>query len=97
MHWKEHATVARIAVTAATVVWSAVSAAQAPPDPFAACREQLRRAPRDYESAYCFYRVTSEGRLWDEGARTFDDLMAQQPDNSWLVLAYGHVHRNRGP
>ncbi|AMY09087.1 putative ATPase [Luteitalea pratensis] len=97
MRWYGHATVARVAVTAATVVCSAVGAAQAPADPYAVCQEQFRRAPRDYESAYCFYRVTFERRLWAEGARIFDDLIAEHPDNSWLVLAYGHIHRSRDP
>ena len=97
MRWYGHATVARVVLIAATVACSSVGAAQDLADPFAACREQLLRAPRDYESAYCFYRVTFERRLWVEGARVFDGLVAQYPDNSWLVLAYGHIHRSRDP
>lgn len=99
--------VARVAVLAAAVAWAEAAAAQVPSvaasakaepaDPFATCEQQFRRAPRDYESAYCFYRVTFERRLWADGARVFDDLIARHPDNAWLVLAYGHIHRSRDP
>ena len=97
MHWNGHTAVVRIAVTAATLGCAALTAAQVSPDPFAACREQLGRAPRDYEAAYCFYRVSVEGHLLAEGARTIDDLIARQPDNSWLVLVSGHIRRSGDP
>jgi hypothetical protein len=66
-------------------------------DPFAACRERLAQKPDDYDSAYCFYEVTRDRRLWDEGARVFEALIARQPRNAWLTLAYGHVYRFREP
>jgi CHAT domain-containing protein len=97
MRWHGPARVAQAAVLAAVLAAADVVAAQAPADPFEACQQQFRRAPRDYESAYCFYRVTFERRLWAEGARVFDDLIARHPDNPWLVLAYGHIHRSRDP
>jgi hypothetical protein len=97
MRWQRQLVVARI-VLAATAGWvSAAAAAEPPVDPYAACRAHLLRAPRDYEAAYCFYRVTFEARRWDEGARVFETLIARAPDNPWLVLAYGHVYRSRAP
>ena len=46
------------------------------PDPYATCRAQFARKPDDYESAYCFYRITLEERRWDEGAQVFEDFVA---------------------
>ena len=90
--------VARLALTVALVVWATVEAVgQVPANRYEACRQQLRRAPREYESAYCFYRVTLEHRLWSDGERLFEELIAGDPGNAWLVLAYGHVHRTRDP
>jgi CHAT domain-containing protein/tetratricopeptide (TPR) repeat protein len=66
-------------------------------DPFAKCREQFARDPGNYESSYCFYQVTLDLRLWAEGGRLFEDLMKRHPTNFWLPLAYGHMHRDRGP
>jgi hypothetical protein len=66
-------------------------------DPFAACRDRLAERPDDYDSSYCFYEVTRDRRLWDEGARVFEALIAQQPHNAWLTLAHGHVYRFREP
>ena len=79
---------------AAHVLTTAAAAAQ---DPFANCAEQFAQKPDDYESAYCFYEVTLQKSLWDDGARLFDGLIAQHPANLWLPLAYGHVYRSRDP
>ena len=75
-----------------------LTAAAAPrPDPFAACRQQFAAKPLDYESAYCFYQTALNGRVLDEGARVFEALMREHPDNFWLPLAYGHTYRERDP
>jgi tetratricopeptide (TPR) repeat protein len=66
-------------------------------DPFADCRRQLAAAPDDYDSSFCFFTVTYQRQIWEDGIRAFDALMRQQPDNHWLPLAFGHVHRNRLP
>jgi len=66
-------------------------------DPFAKCSEQFARKPDDYESAYCFFEVTLQKSLWEEGARLFDGLIEKHPTNLWLPLAYGHVYRGRDP
>jgi hypothetical protein len=66
-------------------------------DPFADCRRQLAARPDDYDSSFCFFTVTSRQRIWEDGIRVFSALMRQQPDNYWLPLAFGHVHRNRPP
>ena len=79
---------------AAGLLTTVAAAAQ---DPFAKCAEQFAQKPDDYESAYCFYQVTFEKSLWDEGARLFDGLIAKSPENLWLPLAYGHVYRSRDP
>lgn len=71
--------------------------AQPPADPFAACATRFAAAPNDYDSAYCFYEVTIQKSLWAEGARIFERLIADQPENLWLPLAYGHVYRTRDP
>jgi CHAT domain-containing protein/tetratricopeptide (TPR) repeat protein len=73
------------------------TAAAAADDPFAKCSEQFARKPDDYESAYCFFEVTQQKSLWDEGARLFDGLIQKNPTNLWLPLAYGHVYRGRDP
>ncbi len=67
------------------------------PDPYAACHEQFSRAPADYDSSYCFYRVTFEERRWEDGDRILADLIARDPQNAWLVLTRGHIHRGRDP
>lgn len=79
-------------VMSATIVHAAPA-----PDAFAKCREQFARDPGNYESSYCFYQVALDLRLWEEGGRLFDDLMKRHPTNFWLPLAYGHMHRDRGP
>ena len=66
-------------------------------DPFADCRRQLAARPDDYDSSFCFFTVTYQRHIWEDGIRTFDALMRQQPANHWLPLAFGHVHRNRLP
>ena len=71
--------------------------AAAAQDPFVKCSEQFAQKPDDYESAYCFYEVTFEKSLWEDGARLFDGLIAKSPENLWLPLAYGHVYRSRDP
>ena len=76
-------------------VLTAVAAAA--DDPFTKCAEQFARKPDDYESAYCFYEVTLQKSLWEDGARVFDGLIEQHPANLWLPLAYGHVYRSRDP
>ena len=76
---------------------AADTAAQAPVDPFSACTARFARTPDDYDSAYCFYEVTIQKSLWDDGARIFERLIAEQPKNLWLPLAYGHVYRTRDP
>jgi CHAT domain-containing protein len=67
------------------------------PDPFAACSARFAKTPDDYDSAYCFYEVTFQKSLWADGARIFERLIAEQPRNLWLPLAYGHVYRTRDP
>lgn len=83
------------------VAMAAARPALAQPGPpshaFAACEERFARAPHDYESAYCFYEVTFQQRLWDAGSRRFEGLIAAHPENYWLRLAYGHVYRTREP
>ena len=71
--------------------------AAAADDPFAKCSEQFARKPDDYESSYCFFEVTLQKSLWEDGARLFDRLIEQHPANLWLPLAYGHVYRTRDP
>lgn len=75
----------------------AASAPQRGSDPFAACRQQFADQPLDYESAYCFYQTALRQRLLDEGGRLLDVLMREHPDNFWLRLAGGHIHRQRDP
>lgn len=82
---------------ATVLTLAAVVSADAAPDPFSTCRERLAQRPDDYESANCFYQVASEQGLRDEGARVFEALMTAQPGNSWLPLAYGHLHLARDP
>ena len=87
-------------VGAAAISMQAVLAAQAPPpspSPFGKCAEQFARQPDNYESAYCFYEVAQQQNLWDDAARTFEDLIAANPANNWLPMAYGHVYRSRNP
>ena len=75
---------------------TAVNGAQ-PPDPFAPCRDRFAQRPDDYEAALCFVQVTISQRLDDEGVEIFDALIAANPANFWLPLAYGHVYRGRDP
>jgi CHAT domain-containing protein len=82
---------------AALAMQVAIAGAALAQDPFAACSEQFARKPDNYDSAYCFYEVTQQKSLWDDGARIFDRLIAAHPDNLWLPLAYGHVYRARDP
>ena len=88
-----------LALTGAlALAWHAVVAAAGPaPDPYAACRTRFAQHPDDYESAFCFYRITIDQRRHDEGSRVFEDLIAAHPNNLWLRLAYGHVYRTRDP
>ena len=72
-------------------------AASAQDDPFATCRQQFASKPDNYDSAYCFYEVGQQKGRSDDSAKIFDGLIAQQPDNLWLPLAYGHVYRTRDP
>ena len=72
-------------------------AAGAQDDPFATCRQQFANKPDNYDSAYCFYEVGQQKGRSDDSAKIFDGLIAQQPDNLWLPLAYGHVYRTRDP
>ncbi len=88
--------IVRISVAAAAALLLAADA-MAVDDPFASCRQTFAGKPDDYESAYCFYEVTAQKNLWDEGARVFDALIAEHPSNLWLPLAYGHVYRTREP
>jgi CHAT domain-containing protein len=75
-----------------------VAAAGAEPrDPYAECRVRLAATPDDYEAAFCFYRIIRDGQRWTEAERVFDGLMAAQPENHWLPLAYGHVYLARDP
>ena len=62
-----------------------------------ACRQQFAEKPQDYESSYCFYQTTLQHRLLEEGARVFEALMREHPENYWLPLAYGHMYRERDP
>ena len=64
--------IVRLCMTAAVAAQMLTAVAFAADDPFAKCAEQFARKPDDYESAYCFYEVTLQKNLWDEGARTFD-------------------------
>jgi CHAT domain-containing protein len=86
-----------LAVGAALADTGTTAAATPRPDPFAACRRQFADRPLDYESSYCFYQAALQGRLWDEAARTLAGLMREHPDNFWLALASGHIHRDRDP
>jgi len=88
----------RICVCLCVALASSVThvSAQAP-DPFAACSARFAKTPDDYDSAYCFYEVTFQKSLWADGARIFERLIAEQPRNLWLPLAYGHVYRTRDP
>ena len=83
--------------TLAVAAVSAPPAYAAPADPFADCRKQFAEKPQAYDSAYCFYTVTQQQRLWDQGLQTFTTLMLQYPDNYFLPLAFGHVQRERDP
>ena len=65
--------------------------------PMAACLEQFAQRPDDYDSAYCFYRLTLDGHSWQASAQQFEALMATHPGNFWLPLAYGHLYRARDP
>ncbi|MPZ21232.1 MAG: CHAT domain-containing protein [Luteitalea sp.] len=65
--------------------------------PFSECWDRFDRSPDDHDSAYCFYEVTFQNRLWTEGGRLFEQLIDDHPENFWLPLAYGHVHRARDP
>jgi tetratricopeptide (TPR) repeat protein len=85
-----------LSCTLALAVAARLSAAQES-DAFAPCRERFAEKPDDYDSAYCFYQVTLDGRPWQEAARVFDALIAEHPGNFWLSLAYGHVHSARNP
>ena len=67
--------------------------AASPPDPFAACRQQLAAAPDDYESSFCFFQTAVREHRLPEVAPVFEMLMREQPSNYWLPLSYGHVHR----
>lgn len=69
----------------------------APADPFTDCRRQFAEKPQAYDSAYCFYTVTQQQRLWDQGVQTFTTLMREYPDHYFLPLAFGHVQRERDP
>jgi CHAT domain-containing protein len=82
---------------AAVIAVQAASAAQAPSGPFAQCADRFAREPQNYESAYCFYEVAQQRNLWDDAARVFDELIAANPANLWLPMAYGHVYRSRNP
>jgi hypothetical protein len=74
------------------------SAQTHPPDvAFKACYQRLAAAPDDYDSAHCFYAAAHEARRWDAGARVIEALMRARPDNFWLPLALGHLHRHRQP
>ena len=73
------------------------TAAEPQSDPFATCRSRLADNPADYESAFCFFEVTRSQGLWEQGAHVFEGLIAAQPANAWLPLAYGHVYRSRDP
>src|SRR5262245_7181102 len=66
-------------------------------DRFRACHERLAARPDDYDSAYCFYAAAFDAREWDAGVRVLDSLMRATPDNFWLPLVLGHLHRNRQP
>ena len=99
MRQQRSKTAGRFLATVAIAAWAAVAAAAQPPsaDAYSPCREQLASGHRDYDSAYCFYQVTLDRRLWDEGARMFEELISRDPKNTWLVLAYGHVYLTRNP
>ena len=71
--------------------------APSPDDRFRVCHQRLATNPDDYDSAYCFYAAAFEAREWDAGARVLDGLMRARPDNFWLPLVLGHLHRNRQP
>ena len=78
-------------------VGGAPASAAQPGDPFAACRALFAEKPDDYESAACFARVALDDRLWPEGRRAFDTLIAAHPANFWLPLAYGNAWVARSP
>ena len=89
--------VRRVSMTVAAIALATAAVASPPADPFEACEARFASSPNDYDSAYCFYEVAFQQRLWEEGARRFERLIARAPSNFWLPLAYGHVHRSRNP
>jgi tetratricopeptide (TPR) repeat protein len=89
--------IVRLCVAAAVASQVLTAVAATADDPFAKCSEQFARKPDDYESSYCFFEVTLQKSLWEDGARLFDRLIEQHPANLWLPLAYGHVYRTRDP
>jgi hypothetical protein len=87
-----------LGLTGALALIVSVGVSAAPqPDPYATCRKQFAQLPDDYNSAFCFYQVTINERRHDQGVRAFDDLIAANPGNLWLRLAYGHMFRTRDP
>jgi tetratricopeptide (TPR) repeat protein len=81
-----------LALAAAGRVFAAGAA-----DPMAPCLNRFAQQPDDYDSAYCFYRLTLDGHSWQASARQLEALMADHPGNFWLPLAYGHMYRARDP
>ena len=79
----------------AMVLLAAVAGATPPVDPFSTCRAQFAQNPQDYESSFCFYQVALNQRLWEDGARVFEALVKEHPENFWIPLAYGHIYRGR--
>jgi CHAT domain-containing protein len=79
--------------------WAQPVAGNVPPtgDAFTACRQLFAWKPNDYDSAYCFYQAAVQRQQWQEGARVFEGLLREHPENYWLPLAYGHVYRERDP
>lgn len=60
-------------------------------DPFAECVQRFQAAPRDRESASCFFDVARRRALWREGALRLQTLHDRDIDNPWLPLNLGHI------
>jgi CHAT domain-containing protein len=84
-------------VSMALLTFARAWSAPADDDPFRDCHRHFEETPQDYEAAYCFYAVAQRKHIWDQGRRELTSLMRSHPDNYWLPLALGHIHREVQP
>jgi CHAT domain-containing protein/tetratricopeptide (TPR) repeat protein len=85
-----------VALLATLIVCTGTGEAHAS-DPFVDCRRRFAEKPLDYESSACFQQTMIRDQLWAEGARVFEALIREHPENYWLPLSFGHVFRERDP